>query len=367
MPSDERRTEARRVLGICNACGYCNGLCDLFEAAKHRPRLADGDLAHLANLCHGCRSCLYACQYAPPHGFAVNVPRALAEMRHQSYADYAWPRAFAGLLERGVLTAVMVGLGAVGLLLALVLWSLPHDILFAQHTGPGAFYRIMPWGWMLVLGLLPLAWSMLAFGMGLHRYWRAARTEAVTLTLRALLSALRDVLLLRNLSGGGPGCNDLDEQPSHKRRWIHQGMVLGLLLSFAATGVATYYHHALGWEAPYPLTSAPVVLGTLGGLLMSAAIAGLLWLKRHGDREPTAAVALKADYALLVLLLSVALTGLALLLWRETAAMGLLLAIHLGSVLAFFLLMPYSKLVHAGYRFIALLVEASERTRQRDE
>ena len=28
----------------------------------------------LANLCHNCGACLHACQYAPPHEFAVNVP-----------------------------------------------------------------------------------------------------------------------------------------------------------------------------------------------------------------------------------------------------------------------------------------------------
>ncbi|NEV64556.1 tricarballylate utilization 4Fe-4S protein TcuB [Thiorhodococcus minor] len=367
MSGDERQAEARRVLGICNACGYCNGLCDLFEAAKHRPRLTDTDLAHLASLCHGCRSCLYACQYAPPHGFGVNVPRALAEMRHQSYADYAWPRPLAGLLAHSLMATLAIGLGAIGLLVALALLSTPAETLFSRQTGSGAFYRVLPWSWMVVLGLLPLAWSVFSIGISLRRYWRATATAAAPVTTGALLAALRDVLLLRNLSGGGPGCNDLDERASHKRRWLHQVMVLGLLLTFAATCVATYYHHGLALQAPYPLDSAPVVLGTLGGLLMSGAIAGLLWLKWQGDPEPTAAVARNADLAALMLLLSVALTGLALLLWRDTSAMGLLLAIHLGSVLALFLLIPYSKLVHAGYRFIALLVEAMERGNQRGQ
>lgn len=367
MSGDERRAEARRVLGICNACGYCNGLCDLFEAAKHRPRLTDTDLVHLANLCHGCRSCLYACQYAPPHAFGANVPRALAAMRHQSYADYAWPRPLAGLLEHSVLATLAIGIGAIGLLFALVLLSAPAGPLLSPQTGPGAFYRVLPWGWMVILGLLPLGWSALAIGIGLRRYWHATATAAAPVTTRALLDALRDVILLRNLSGGGPGCNDLDERTSHKRRWLHQGMVLGLLLTFAATCAATFYHHVLEVEAPYPPSSAPVVLGTLGGLLMTGAIVGLLWLKWRGDPEPTAKVARKADYALLTLLLSVALTGLALLLWRDSSAMGVLLAIHLGSVLALFLLIPYSKLVHAGYRFIALLVEAMERINQRGQ
>lgn len=365
MSRDETLSETRRVLGICNACGYCNGFCDLFEAAKRRPRLADTDLTHLANLCHGCRNCLYACQYAPPHVFDVNVPRTLARMRHQSYVEHAWPRALGALLEQSVLATLLVGLASVVLVLGLVLAQTPPEVLFARNGEPGAFYRVLPWGWMLLIGVLPIGWSALAIGLGLRRYWRATRAQGAPPTARTLSIALRDVVLLRNLGGGGPGCNDLDERTSHKRRWLHQTMVLGLLLSFAATVVATYFHHVLHWQAPYPMSSLPVVLGTLGGLAMSVGIVGLLWLKWRGDRTPTAEEARAADVALLGLLLAVGLSGLALLAWRGTAAMGLLLAVHLGTVLALFLLLPYSKLVHAGYRFLALLTEAMEQRGQR--
>jgi citrate/tricarballylate utilization protein len=57
-------------------------------------------------------------------------------------------------------------------------------------------------------------------------------------------------------------------------------------------------------------------------------------------------------------LLAVAATGLALLALRGTGAMGLLLAVHLGTVLALFVLLPYSKMVHGAYRAAALLRDA---------
>jgi citrate/tricarballylate utilization protein len=41
--------------------------------------------------------------------------------------------------------------------------------------------------------------------------------------------------------------------------------------------------------------------------------------------------------------------------------MGLTLAIHLGFVLALFLVLPYSKMVHGVYRSAALLRRAAER------
>jgi citrate/tricarballylate utilization protein len=46
---------------------------------------------------------------------------------------------------------------------------------------------------------------------------------------------------------------------------------------------------------------------------------------------------------------------------REAAAMGPLLAIHIGVVFALFITLPYSKFVHGIYRFVALIRYARER------
>ena len=50
-----------------------------------------------------------------------------------------------------------------------------------------------------------------------------------------------------------------------------------------------------------------------------------------------------------------------LLIWRDTAAMTALLAIHLGVVMALFLTMPYGKFAHGVYRCAALLKYAIEK------
>ena len=81
--------EVERVLQICNACRYCEGFCAVFPAMTRRLEFPAADVHYLANLCHNCGACLHACQYAPPHEFAVNVPQALATVRGQTYADYA--------------------------------------------------------------------------------------------------------------------------------------------------------------------------------------------------------------------------------------------------------------------------------------
>src|SRR5881628_19137 len=79
-------------MSVCNACRYCEGYCAVFPAMERRLTFSDADMDYLANLCHNCAECYYACQYAPPHEFAVNVPKVLAEIRAQSYQKNAWPR-----------------------------------------------------------------------------------------------------------------------------------------------------------------------------------------------------------------------------------------------------------------------------------
>ena len=101
--------EARRQAQICNACRYCEGYCAVFPAMHAERAFSDGDLTQLANLCHNCRGCYYACQYTAPHEFDLNLPQALAELRQDSWRSYAWPAGFGRLVDRSGL-AIAVGL-----------------------------------------------------------------------------------------------------------------------------------------------------------------------------------------------------------------------------------------------------------------
>ena len=60
------------------------------------------------------------------------------------------------------------------------------------------------------------------------------------------------------------------------------------------------------------------------------------------------------DVAFTAMLLLTSGSGLLLLVLRETAAMGWLLVVHLGFVMALFLTLPYGKFVHGVYRSAAL-------------
>jgi citrate/tricarballylate utilization protein len=348
--------QARRAVEVCNVCRYCEGLCAVFPAMELRREFAAADLAYLANLCHACRACYYACQYAPPHAFAVNVPKVLAEVRNESYATWAWPAPLAMLFRRnGQIMALAMALGVGGVLLL----SWPRLFGVQPLLAGQGFYNVVPYAAMVGVASVTLLFSLLALGIGLARFWQDAGSGPVR--VRPLLQALRDAATLRYLGGGGPGCNDRDEGLSTWRRRFHHVMTCGLLLCLAATALATVYHHVMAWPAPYPLWSLPVAVGSLGGVGVIAGSAGLLWLRLAADREPQAATLRGAEFGLLTLLMLIALTGLLLLGLRGTAAMGVALAVHLGLVLALFVTLPYSKFVHGLYRTAALIRYAGER------
>ncbi|PWC55997.1 signal transduction protein [Azospirillum sp. TSH7] len=354
--------EARRALEICNACQFCDGYCAVFSALKSRSLVLAADLTFLSNLCHNCRSCYHACQYAPPHAFDLNLPKSLSLVRQQTYRDHVWPPVLRGRLPgAGWSFVAAVTLAAMVLVALPAVLSLPAEVLFGRHDGPGAFYRLVPWGAIAGVAGAVMLWSLLAIGFSVASFWRGMGPAPAGAALwPALRDALRDAASLRNLGGGGAGCNDRDERFSQARRRFHHALFYGVGLCFAATGVATVYDHGLGWQAPYPLLSLPVLLGGLGGIGMVVGTAGLALLKRRADPGPMARSLSGADGALLALLFLVAASGLGLLAMRETAAMGPLLLVHLGLVLGWFATLPYSKFLHAPFRVAALLRAAME-------
>ncbi|MBI5128660.1 MAG: tricarballylate utilization 4Fe-4S protein TcuB [Rhodopseudomonas palustris] len=352
--------EVARVMQICNACRYCEGFCAVFPAMTRRLEFNEADTHYLANLCHNCGACLHACQYAPPHQFAVNVPQAMARVRVRTYKDYAWPRAFGRLYDRAGLTVALALAGGLALFLVLAVMltgSLTHAPL------AGNFYAVFPHNLLAVLFSAAFFYAVLALGIGVVKFWRQispARSgdtaEAARARMPAAAEALSDVARMRYLGGGhGDGCNEESDRFTLWRRRFHQITLYGFLVCFAATCVASVYHYALGLHAPYGLLSAPVILGAVGGLGLIVGPIGLFWLNLRRDPQHGDPAQHSMDRGFIALLLLVSATGFALLLLRDTQWMALWLAIHLGTVLALFLTLPYGKFAHGIFRSAALL------------
>ncbi len=356
----QAESEVARQMQVCNACRYCEGYCAVFPAMARRLEFTPADTHYLANLCHNCGACLHACQYAPPHEFAINVPRAMAQVRGQTYAAYAWPPKLGALYQRN------------GLWLALALaWSLSVFLVLAialkgslWHAPlAGNFYAIFPHNLLVTLFAPVFLFVLLALGMGVCNFWRdIAPMEATANSSAALREASLSALSLQYLGGGhGEGCANANDAPTLWRRRFHHATMYGFALCFAATCVATLYHYALGLHAPYALLSLPVILGSVGGVGLLLGPAGLLWLNLQRDPVQGDPAQKPMDRGFIALLLLTSGTGLALLALRSTNAMALVLALHLGVVMALFLTLPYGKFAHGVYRCAALLKWAIEK------
>ncbi len=238
---------------VCNACRYCEGFCAVFPAMERRLTFAKADLRYLANLCHNCGACYYACQYAPPHEFHVNVPRNFAQVRAETYRRYAWPGFLASLFERNGVVVSLATAAALALFLFATFYYQARDVIFAAHPG-GDFYKVIPHGVMVwTFGVVAL-YVLLALTIGFVRFWRETGEPMHEFVVPASLGrGILDALHLKNLEGGGDGCPYPDERPSHARRIYHHLTFYGFMFCFAATCVGTIYHYAFGWKAPYAL------------------------------------------------------------------------------------------------------------------
>jgi citrate/tricarballylate utilization protein len=256
----------------------------------------------------------------------------------------------------------------VGAWWALAAGAVAAILLAGTRSGTAAnFYGVISHDAMVGVFSVLFAAIIVLHAAGFLRFWReSGESVGALFQPSVLLKAARDALTLKNLDSNGVGCTYPDEQHSPSRRRFHHFTFYGFLLCLASTTVAAAYHSLFGWEAPHAYFSVPVVLGTAGGIGLLIGPVGLYAIKRRRD---TAIVDVKqdgTDIGFLSLLFLTSLTGLLLLVLRETFAMGALLRTHLGVVLGLFFTLPYGKFVHGIYRSAALMRSALEASRCKD-
>ncbi|MGI9373365.1 MAG: tricarballylate utilization 4Fe-4S protein TcuB [Hyphomicrobiales bacterium] len=342
--------EARRQIEICNACRYCEGYCSVFPAVHRARAFSAGDITQFANLCHNCRGCYYACQYTAPHEFDLNLPKALAEVRQESWQEYAWPRGFAKAFHKsGTAIGIALALGIAAIFLIAK--------MLGEQAGGEGFYAILSHSAMVAIFLPAFILPIITLVVSMRRYWRAIGGGMLVFSdVKAAFNLAAD---MKNLSGGhGVGCNFEDEDRfTQGRRYVHQAVMYGFLLCFASTSVATLMHYVFNMPAPYGLFSLPKLFGLSGGVLLSLGTLAMMLMKRKGDKNLGDARVWGGEMGFIALLFLVSTSGLLLYVLGGTALLAPMLAFHLGAVLAFFLITPYSKMAHGFYRLAALLKE----------
>src|SRR4051812_14236859 len=163
LPRTEVMRKAEHEMVVCNACRYCEAYCPVFQAMEQRVTFTPGDLTYLANLCHNCGECLYACQYAPPHEFGIDVPKTMSALRVESYESLAWP-SFAAVAFRRPWTTTTAAL-AVG---AIVCALLAQTFATGEPAGAPDFYGVIPHDVMVTLFGVVGLFAVAAIAVG-HR------------------------------------------------------------------------------------------------------------------------------------------------------------------------------------------------------
>ncbi|WP_078059322.1 tricarballylate utilization 4Fe-4S protein TcuB [Tropicimonas marinistellae] len=354
MPRDLIQ-EARRQAEICNACRYCEGYCSVFPALHQERFFTDGNLTQLANLCHNCRGCYYACQYTAPHEFDLNLPRALAEVRRESWERHAWPASVARKFHSNG-TYIAAALVAGFALLFLVIHTLGSD------GGGEGFYAALSHNAMVAVFAPAFLFPLVSIAVSLRKFWKTIGGERIRLV--HIAGGLGMAAKMKDLAAGhGDGCNfEEEDRFSHARRYAHQLVMYGFLLCFAATSAGTIMHYGFGLHAPYGFFSLPKLLGIPGGLMLAGGTGWMVRLKLASDRHVGDQNAWGGDMGFILLLCFVAVSGLVLYAVGGTGLMPLLLALHLGSVLSFFLLTPFTKMAHGFYRLAALVRDAQRKS-----
>ncbi len=354
--------EVARQLQICNACRYCESFCAVFPAMTRRLSFEKNDIHYMANLCHSCGACLHACQYADPHDFQVNIPQSMAKVRLETYQTFAWPKSMGKWYQHNGLWIAICLTVSLAFFIALVMMK-QNSSAFDGTTVLG-FYDVLSHNALVSLFAPIFIFDVLALGIGLFSFLSKITpvTGQVSASSEASLEATQNMLTLKYLDGGhGEGCNNEDDAFTLAKRRAHHLTFYGFMLCFASTTVATFYHYALGLHAPYDLSTLPKILGVVGGVSL---LLGGLWLaklnlsrhKDHGDAQQK-----PMDLGFIALLVFASFSGLLLWLLGKTVAMPLLFALHLGSIMALFLTLPYGKFAHGFYRGAALLRFAVEK------
>jgi citrate/tricarballylate utilization protein len=370
LPLLDLITDAQRQFEICNACRYCEGYCAVFPALERRTEFSAGDVLYLSNLCHDCRACYYACPYAPPHEFAVNLPQVLSAIRADTYEHYAAPRVLARMVRSPIRAALAFSMLSTIVILALIAaFGDPSNIL-GKNTGPGSFYAVVPHLAMAIPALAVTAYGLTILLVGAARFWReTGGSWRDFIDVPATAAAVIDAFSLRYLRGSddGDGCYYPEDRPSSTRRLHHSLVFYGFALAFVSTTIAAIEQEIFGNLPPYPILSLPVLTGVAGGVAMIVGCSALMWMKARSDNRPSTEVMMSMDFAFLAILNLSSITGMLVLIFREEAIMGTLLIVHLGICGGLYITAPYSKFAHVVYRFAALIRNKIEQRQERSE
>lgn len=342
----------------CFQCATCSGTCPISPDKDPFPRkemvwavwgLKDKLIkAPDIWLCYQCNDCSITC----PRG--GNPGDVLAAARQQAYQHYARPSFMGKALASPKALLLLLAVPVVILLVALGLatgfdltmandlpWTPEHEFKFAYFF-PTTF----------LLDPIFVITALVSVGLfltGLSRFWSdiSEVTKPVRGVGSAVLMAIAEILSHSRF-------NECDQA---KGRYLsHLLTFYGFLALLATTTIVFlgYYTHLI--ELPMPLDHPVKILGNVGAI---AFFVGLVMLIRtRATDEEKAGKSNYQDWLFLGVMLGLAVTGICTQLLRLGGLIHLACVIYFAHlVLVWFMIayLPYSKLAHLAYRFVAII------------
>jgi len=333
----------------CLQCGMCTASCNVAEEGSLFPRrqmtllqlglkeslVADPDLW----LCFNCTDCSSRCPANARPG------RVMAAIRQMVVEHYAMPSRV-GRLVNDPKNLPLVVLAPVILLLA----AIATGGSFAPQRSPVRFASMLPHLTLNLVFLGATGLAVICALLGAMRAWTGFAGEPIWhVDLRRLFPALgsagREILTHRRFA-------ECEQFPLS--RWAHAAVFYGFASLFALAGVVAALT-LLGLPYPFPLLHPFKMVGNLAAMVLISGCGYFLIERRKasGLGDPSSWF----DWALLLGLLLVAVTGILTEIFRYTDSAALAYPtyfIHLVLALTLLVSLPYSKLAHVVYRTLAL-------------
>jgi len=342
----------------CFQCATCSGTCPISPDKDPFPRkemiwavwglkdklIKDPDIW----LCHQCNDCSVIC----PRG--GNPGDILAAARHQAYQHYAKPSFLGKALASPKALPLLLAVPIVILLVALGLktgfaltldngepWTPEHAFKFAYFF-PTTFL-------LDPIFVLTAIVSVGLFLAGLMRFWSdiSATTTPVRGIGSAVMTAITEILSHSRF-------NECDQ--AKDRSVSHMLTFYGFLALFVTTSIVMFGYYAHLIELPMPLYHPVKILGNVGAIAFFVGL--VLLIKTRATDEAKAGKSNYQDWLFLYLMIGLAVTGILTQLIRLVGLVHVACVVYfVHLVLVWFMIayLPYSKLAHLAYRFVAII------------
>ena len=183
--------EASRQVKICNSCRYCEGLCPVFPAMTEHREFNAKNITYLANLCHNCQACYYACQYSEPHQFKINIPQVFNEVRKDTFIKFSTPNIFAGIFKNSAIITFL--LTALFIALTFILAIHFNGQLFAKPAAQQSFFKVIPLWLMNGIPLTISAFVVLSIVISVFKYIRFIDLQISKNFIPAVIKSIKDI------------------------------------------------------------------------------------------------------------------------------------------------------------------------------